>query len=62
MPSENAKYRYIQLCRSLPTFGITTFQVTQKIDRGPKKKPKIIPLIIGVTRESIVVMDSETKV
>ena len=61
MQGENAKYRYIQLCRSLKTYGITTFLVHQKVDLGPKKKPKFIALIIGITRESIVIMDPETK-
>lgn len=61
MESENAKFRYIQLCRSLRTYGITTFLVAQKIDRGPKKKPKFYELLIGVTRESIVIMDANTK-
>ena len=49
MASENCKLRYINLCRSLRTYGITSFLVHQKIERGPKKKPKFYPLLIQVS-------------
>ncbi len=41
----NAKYRYVQLCRSSKTYGITCFQVQQ---RGKGKKLETV--LVGVTR------------
>lgn len=53
------RYRYVQLCRSLKTYGITTFVVKT---RDPLKKNKLKDLLLGVTRESVTFMDFETKV
>lgn len=39
----NAKYRYIQLCRSLKTYGMTIFRVQ---DRSGKGKLQVIRIII----------------
>lgn len=52
-------YRYVQLCRSLKTYGMTSFNVKTK---DPIKKNKLKDLTIGVTRESVIFMDFETKV
>jgi len=54
----NAKYRYVQLVRSLKSFGITFYNVAERV-KG-KKKP--IPCSIGVTRDKIVKLDGETRV
>ena len=59
--SENAKYRYIQMCRALKTYGITTFEVQKKIEKPGQKKPKFKKLILGVTRDSLVLMNADTK-
>jgi talin len=56
MTEVNAKFRYVQLCRSLKTYGITSFLVKHK-----DKKKKMISLLIGVTRDSILKMDAETN-
>ncbi|PRP75658.1 actin binding protein, partial [Planoprotostelium fungivorum] len=55
----NAKFKYIQLCRSLKTWGITTFHC-RLTERGAKAKkpPKIL---LGVTRDSVLFMNVETK-
>ena len=59
MSEINAKYRYIQLCRSLKTYGITTFEATH--EKEEKKKKKLVKVLFGVTRESIMFLDHETK-
>ncbi|KAI3637909.1 hypothetical protein MIR68_004558 [Amoeboaphelidium protococcarum] len=53
----NAKFRYVQLCRSLKTYGVTFFLVKEKVPG----KSKIVPRLLGVTRDSIMRMDAETK-
>jgi talin len=52
----NAKFRYVQLCRSLKTYGVTFFEV-KEID----KKNKLIPILLGVTRDSVMRLDAHTK-
>jgi len=39
-PSDHAKFRYVQLARSLKTFGITFFDCRQKTKRGTKSVGK----------------------
>ncbi|KAJ3364655.1 Talin-1 [Allomyces javanicus] len=51
------KYRYVQLCRSLKTYGVTFFLVKEK----DPKKAKLLPCLIGITKESIMRVDAETK-
>lgn len=53
----NAKFRYIQLCRSLKTYGVTFFLVKEKM----KGRNKLIPRLLGVTRESVMRVDETTK-
>ncbi|XP_065063830.1 talin-like isoform X3 [Rhopilema esculentum] len=53
----NAKYRYIQLCQNLKTYGVTFFLVKEKM-RG---KNKLVPRLLGVTKESILRVDEKTK-
>jgi len=45
----NAKYRYVQLVRSLKSYGITYFKCKQKI----KDQKKLVDVLIGVTRSNI---------
>jgi len=53
----NAKYRYVQLCRSLKTYGITYYNAKWKL----KGKQKLYPIMVGITRDSIICVDPETK-
>lgn len=57
MKELNAKYRYVQICRSLKTYGITYFYVKEKL----AGRTKFVPRLLGVTRESVVRVDCETK-
>ncbi|KJE89680.1 hypothetical protein CAOG_009384 [Capsaspora owczarzaki ATCC 30864] len=57
MTELNAKYRYIQLCRSLKTYGVTFFLVKEK-ERG---KNKLVPRLLGITRDNIMRVDEKTK-
>ncbi|CAL8095916.1 unnamed protein product [Calicophoron daubneyi] len=52
-----AKLRYVQLCRSLPTYGITFFLIKEKL----KGKNKLVPRLFGVSKESIMRVDEKTK-
>ena len=65
MEELNAKYRYVQLCRSLKTYGITCFEV--QLGETRSKDPEIKKLMkrklsLGVTRDAIMILDSATKV
>nr|A0A3G2LGI8.1 RecName: Full=Talin [Oscarella pearsei]AYN71349.1 talin [Oscarella pearsei] len=53
----NAKFRYIQVVRSLKTYGVTFFLVKEKM----KGKNKLAPRLLGITRESIMRVDEKTK-
>lgn len=53
----NAKYRYIQLCRSLKTYGVSFFTVKEM----NVKKNKLLKVMLGVTKDSVVRLDAETK-
>ncbi|KNC74224.1 hypothetical protein SARC_13223, partial [Sphaeroforma arctica JP610] len=57
MTELNAKYRYIQLCRSLKTYGMSFFLVKEKV----KGKNKLVPRLLGVSRDSIMRVDEHTK-
>jgi len=51
-----AKYRYVQLCRSLKTYGITFFSAKQQT-RNAKKQRKVK---LGITRDGLLLVDEET--
>ncbi|EGC38365.1 actin binding protein [Dictyostelium purpureum] len=57
MSESNSKFRYVQLCRSLKTYGITFFQTKERV-KGQKKP---VPKLLGITRDSILRLDAETK-
>ncbi|EGG16302.1 talinB [Cavenderia fasciculata] len=57
MTESNSKFRYVQLCRSLKTYGITFFQTKERV-KGQKKP---LPKLLGITRDSILRLDAETK-
>ncbi|XP_041355319.1 talin-2-like [Gigantopelta aegis] len=53
----DAKVKYTQMCRSLKTYGITFFLVKEKM----KGKNKLVPRLLGITKESVVRVDEKTK-
>eukprot|EP00128_Syssomonas_multiformis_P017419 Colp12_sorted_trinity150504_noHs@18524 len=57
MSALNMKYRYIQLCRSLKTYGMTFFMVKEKL----VGKNKLVPRLMGITRDKIMRLDENTK-
>ncbi|VDP89831.1 unnamed protein product [Echinostoma caproni] len=54
---KEAKLQYIQLCRSLPTYGITFFLIKEKL----KGRNKLVPRLFGVSKESVMRVDEKTK-
>ncbi|KAF6776525.1 hypothetical protein AHF37_04495 [Paragonimus kellicotti] len=52
-----SKLRYVQLCRSLPTYGITFFLIKEKL----KGRNKLVPRLFGVSKESVMRVDEKTK-
>lgn len=57
MTDIQAKYRYLQVVKSLKTYGITFFEVREKL-RG---KNKLVKILLGITRDKIIKADFETK-
>ncbi|KAJ3320641.1 Talin-1 [Boothiomyces sp. JEL0866] len=55
----NAKFRYVQLMRSLKSYGTSFFVVKEPADKAKKKKAETI--LLGVTKNSIIRMNTETK-
>lgn len=53
----DAKVKYTQLARSLKTYGITFFLVKEKV----KGKNKLVPRLLGVTKQNVVRVDHKTK-
>ncbi len=53
----DSRVRYTQLCRSLKTYGITFFLVKEKM----KGKNKLVPRLMGITKESVLRVDEKTK-
>ncbi|XP_048581539.1 talin-like isoform X2 [Nematostella vectensis] len=51
------RYKYVQLCRGLKTYGVTFFLVKEKM----KGKNKLVPRLLGITKESILRVDEKTK-
>ena len=56
----NAKYRLLQTCRALPTWGITYWTVEEKIVTKKNAPPKWNPIRLGITRKNILIMDDKT--
>ncbi|EGG14345.1 hypothetical protein DFA_12115 [Cavenderia fasciculata] len=55
MTEVNAKYRYVQLCRSLKTYGMTSFQCKFRIGK------KMLDMTLGITRENMILIQDDTK-
>ncbi|RWS15528.1 talin-1-like protein [Dinothrombium tinctorium] len=52
-----AKVQYVRLARSLKTYGVTFFLVKEKV----KGKNKLVPRLLGVTKDSVLRLDERTK-
>lgn len=57
MDELEAKVKYVQLARSLKTYGVTFFLVKEKM----KGKNKLVPRLLGVTKDSVLRLDERTK-
>lgn len=57
-PKDQAKFRYINKCRTLKTWGITIFHVKQK---DGKSASKLHSKIYGFTRDRIITMSSDGR-
>ena len=57
MKELNTKYRYVQLARSLKTYGITFFECSEKL-KGKKKTQHVL---IGITCAKVLKVDPETQ-
>lgn len=53
----DSKVRYVQRARSLKTYGVTFFLVKEKM----KGKNKLVPRLLGITKESVMRLDERTK-
>ncbi|XP_023231887.1 talin-2-like isoform X2 [Centruroides sculpturatus] len=53
----DAKVKYVSLARSLKTYGVTFFLVKEKM----KGKNKLVPRLLGVTKDSVLRLDERTK-
>ena len=56
----NSKIRYVQLSRTLKTYGMTVFKI--QIKGEEKKKKKLIDAVICLNKEGVSVIEYETKV
>lgn len=57
MSEVDAKVNYVQRARSLKTYGVTFFLVKEKM----KGKNKLVPRLLGITKESVMRLDEHTK-
>ncbi|XP_028304663.1 talin-2 isoform X2 [Gouania willdenowi] len=51
------KVKYVKLARSLQTYGVSFFLVKEKM----KGKNKLVPRLLGITKESVMRVDEKTK-
>jgi hypothetical protein len=57
-----AKFRYLQLFRSLKTYGYTFYTVKEKRGTGAgKKKIKTLPVLLGINKDTIVRFDPDSR-
>uniref|UniRef100_A0AAY4DQA1 Talin 1 n=1 Tax=Denticeps clupeoides TaxID=299321 RepID=A0AAY4DQA1_9TELE len=57
MTEIEAKVNYVKLARSLKTYGVSFFLVKEKM----KGKNKLVPRLLGITKESVMRVDEKTK-
>mmetsp|Transcript_40124 Transcript_40124/g.63464 ORF Transcript_40124/g.63464 Transcript_40124/m.63464 type:complete len:179 (-) Transcript_40124:502-1038(-) len=59
---KTAKHKFVELCQSLPTWGVTLWKVEEKVE-GKKENNVDVewePCLLGFTHEKIVLMDEDT--
>ena len=61
--ADSARFRFIQLARSLDTFGISIFKVQEPIrdKKTGKAKKKFQPVYLGISKSHLYRFDPETK-
>ena len=52
----DVKYRYVQLCRSLETYGVAMFPIKEQTKKG-----KVEDFYVGLTKQYILRMEAETR-
>ncbi|XP_032870789.1 talin-2 isoform X1 [Amblyraja radiata] len=57
MTEIEAKVKYVKLARSLRTYGVSFFLVKEKM----KGKNKLVPRLLGITKDSVLRVDERTK-
>lgn len=57
LPELEAKVLYTRTVRALPTYGVTFFLVKEEM----KGKNKLVPRILGVTKDSVLRLDEKSK-
>ncbi|KAJ0002057.1 hypothetical protein NQD34_001853 [Periophthalmus magnuspinnatus] len=57
MTEIEAKVKYVKLARSLRIYGVSFFLVKEKM----KSKNKLVPRLLGITKESVMRVDEKTK-
>uniref|UniRef100_A0A3Q1G7T7 Talin 2b n=1 Tax=Acanthochromis polyacanthus TaxID=80966 RepID=A0A3Q1G7T7_9TELE len=57
MTEIEGKVKYVKLARSLQTYGVSFFLVKEKM----KGKNKLVPRLLGITKESVMRVDEKTK-
>ncbi|XP_006789386.1 talin-2 isoform X4 [Neolamprologus brichardi] len=57
MSEIEGKVKYVKLARSLQTYGVSFFLVKEKM----KGKNKLVPRLLGITKESVMRVDEKTK-
>ncbi|XP_078056336.1 talin-2 isoform X1 [Mustelus asterias] len=57
MSEIEAKVKYVKLARSLRTYGVSFFLVKEKM----KGKNKLVPRLLGITKDSVMRVDEKTK-
>lgn len=57
LPELEAKVLYTRTVRALPTYGVTFFLVKEEM----KGKSKLVPRILGVSKDSVLRLDERTK-
>lgn len=56
-----AKFRYVQLCRSLKTYGAIFFQVKPPVKEKPHPLLPSTSLLLGFSRKSILILTAKSK-
>lgn len=57
MSSVNAQYGFLQLYRALKTYGITLFEITERV----KEQNRSVRKLLGITRNAILFLEFNTK-